>query len=305
MRSAAIPAGLAVAAMFGACFAASGPVTAPGIRIPPNFRFKLERFIVPPSGAVGLLVKARINGGPPLRLLLDSGSQYVVLDRRAAMRSGCTGGIDLDLVGAGALSPKTVKQQEATLEIGDLTLRSVAVLVTDRTVADGVQGVLPLSIFSGFLIRLDIPGKELALLPYPTLETDRSGSIPILLNNQLLFVKGNVNDIHDGYFLLDTGASYTAISRSLAGQLHISDALAQRVPLQGGIADINAPLLNGAVRLRLGSKGPVTGPVVAVDLSTASRYHKLEIAGLIGYPALRDSVLTVSYRDAFIRIGSE
>jgi Aspartyl protease len=305
MSSAAIPAGLAVAAMLGTCFAASGPVTAPGTVLLSSFRFKLERFIVPPTGAVGLLVKARINGGPVLRLLLDSGSQYVVLNRRAAMRSGCTGGIDLDLVGAGALSPKTVKRQEATLEIGDLTLPSVAVLVADRTIADGVQGVLPLSIFSGFLIRLDIPGKELALVPYPTLETDRSGSIPILLNNQLLFVKGYVNDIHEGYFLLDTGASYTAISRSLAGQLHISDALAQRVPLQGGVADIDAPLLNGAVRLRVGSKGPVSGPVVAVDLSTASRYHNLEIAGLIGYPALRDSVLTVNYRDAFIKIGPE
>jgi len=165
--------------------------------------------------------------------------------------------------------------------------------------------VLPLSIFSDFLIRLDIPGKELALLPYSTPQADRAGSIPILLNNQLLFVKGNVNDVHDGYFLLDTGASYTAISRSLAGQLHISDALARRVPLQGGIADINAPLLNGSVRLRLGSIGPVSGPVVAVDLSTASRYHNLEIAGLIGYPALRDSVLVVSYRDAFIKIGPE
>ena len=260
MRSAAIPAGLAVAAMFGTCFAASGPVSAPGTGRLSSFRFKLERLIVPPTGAVGLLVKARINGGPPLRLLLDSGSQHVVLNRRAAMRSGCTGGIDLDLVGAGALAPKTVKQQEATLEIGDLTLPSVVVLVADRTIADGVQGVLPLSIFSSFIIRLDIPGKELVLLPYPTLETDRSGSIPILLNNQLLFVKGNVNDVHDGYFLLDTGASYTAISRSLAGQLHISDALAQRVPLQGGVANIDAPLLNGSVRLRLGLKVPVVRP---------------------------------------------
>jgi hypothetical protein len=37
----------------------------------------------------------------------------------------------------------------------------------------------------------------------------------------------------------------------------------------------------------------------------ASRYRNLEIVGLIGYPALRDSVLIVSYRDAFVRIGSE
>ena len=116
------------------------------------------------------------------------------------------------------------------------------------------------------------------------------------------FLKATVNETHEGYFLLDTGAAYNAISQSMARQLHVSERLSPRVELQGGVAAIDAPLLSGAVRLRLGSERLVNGPVIAVDLSTASRYHRLEISGLIGYSALCDSVLTLNYRDRALRI---
>ncbi len=66
---------------------------------------------------------------------------------------------------------------------------------------------------------------------------------------------------------------------------------------------MSAPLLSGCIRLRLGSHPRMTGPVVAVDFSTASRYHGFEIPGLIVYPALCDSVLTDSYGDSVIHIS--
>jgi len=222
----------------------------------------------------------------------------------AALRSHCTGGADLELIGAGAASATLVKYQTAdTLELGDLTLRGVPLIVAGRTLAEGIQGVLPLSIFAGFLIRLDIPAKELDLLPYPPEQADKARAIPVLSSNQLLFVKGTVNEAHDGYFLLDTGAAYTAISRNLARQLRIPEILTEQVPLRGGVSEIDAPLLSGSIRLQFGSHQVLTGPVVAVDLSTASRYHGFEISGLIGYSALCDSVLTANYRDGLIRIG--
>src|ERR1700693_5460466 len=96
--------------VLGVCFGASGPETPhlPGAL--PGYRVKLDPFVVPPARTVGLLVTARINGGPMLRLLLDSGTQYVVLNRKAALKSGCAGGSDLDLVGAGALSATRARQ---------------------------------------------------------------------------------------------------------------------------------------------------------------------------------------------------
>jgi hypothetical protein len=143
--------------------AAAAPVIVPhAAGNPAGYRIKLERFVVPPNRIAGLLVKARINGGPPLTLLVDSGSQYVVLVRAAALHSHCAGGADFELVGAGAATATRAKRQMAdTLELGDLTLRGVPLIVTDRTLAEGIQGVLPLAIFAEFLIRLDFPAKEL------------------------------------------------------------------------------------------------------------------------------------------------
>jgi len=43
----------------------------------PIYRLKLDPFVAPPVRMVGLIVKARINGGPPLRLLLDSGASMI------------------------------------------------------------------------------------------------------------------------------------------------------------------------------------------------------------------------------------
>lgn len=299
-------AGLVTAAALRVCLAASAP---PAPHLPggaASYRIKLDRFVASPNRAAGLLVKARINGGPLLSLLVDSGTQYVVVDRTAALRSHCAGGADLEMVGAGAASATLVKHGTAdNLELGDLTLRGVPLIVSDRTLGDGIQGVLPLSIFSDFLVRLDFPAKQLDLLPYRTGEADRSAAVPVLSSNQLLFVKGTVNEAHDGYFLLDTGAAFTVISRDLARQLHIPEILAAHMPLRGGVAEIDAPLLSGSIRLQFASHQPVMGPVVAVDLSTASRYHGFEISGLIGYSALCDSVLTISYRDRVIRIRTK
>ncbi len=267
-------------------------------------RVSLGPYVVPPARTVGLLVKARVNGGPVLRLLLDSGAQYLVLDRKAAARSECSGGAGLDLVGAGAPATVVKKLQARTVELGDLMLRDVPLLIASRQLPDGLQGVLPLSAFAEFLIRLDIPGKRLDLLPYPAERDERKGALPALSSNRLLFLKGIVNETNEGYFLLDTGASYNAISRNMVRRLNISEALESLVPLQGGVAEMDAPLLTGRVRLRFPAIELVHGPIVGLDLSTASRYHNLEVAGLIGYPALSGSVLLVNYRDALVRIAS-
>jgi hypothetical protein len=278
-----------------------------GINIPVGtesrtYRLQLAPFVSPPAGTIGLIVKARINGGPPLRLLLDSGADSIVLDRRSAAKSACTGADDIDLVGAGTTGAAKAAHAR-TVEIADLTLRDVPLLIAGQPIPDGIQGVLPLAAFSGFLIRLDVPRKTLDLLPYPAQTDDWSGSLNATSSNRLLFLRGTANRSSEGYFLLDTGAAFSAISRTLARDLNLSEALARRVPLQAGAAGLDAPLLGAGIRLRFGETELDPGPVVAIDLSHSSRYHRLDIAGLIGYPAVAGSVLLVSYRDGLVRIG--
>jgi hypothetical protein len=229
----------------------------------------------------------------------------ITLDPKSAAKSNCAGGTDLDLVGAGSQAAAGARQvRAATVEIGDLLLRDVPVLISGKALGEGIQGVLPLSIFSAFLIRLDVPRKTLDLLPYPAASPDGSENLRALTTNNLLFVRGTVNGRREGYFLLDTGASYIALSKTLARELNLSEALAERVPLQGGTTALDAPIVRGDVRLRFGARELEAGPVVTVDLSVGSRYHNLDFAGLLGFPALSGSVLLVNYRDGLVRIDS-
>jgi hypothetical protein len=261
---------------------------------------KLAPFITNQARSVGLVVSARLNGGNPVDLLLDSGAQTIVLDRRTAVRGGFAGGADWDLVSPGAPAAIVKEASAASVQVGDLTLNNVPVLIVDRQFGDGIHGVLPLALFDGFLIRLDVPGRSLDLLPYPSDPPEAGDSIHAVANHQLLFLDGRVNG-SQGYFLLDTGASYNAISPDVVRRLHIPDAFAPRVALRGG-AEIDAPLIDAGLNVRFGAREMAMAPLVAVDFSTASRYHGLEVAGLVGYPALRDSVVTVNYRDALVQL---
>jgi predicted aspartyl protease len=118
-------------------------------------------------------------------------------------------------------------------------------------------------------------------------------------------VKCQLNCGREGYFLLDTGASYNAISHKLARKLNCSGLLGSDVSLQGGTVPVDGYLTGAVTRLRIGSLKLAPDPLVDVDLSLASRYHQLEISGLIGYPALRGLALVVNYRDGRICVASK
>jgi hypothetical protein len=271
------------------------------------YRIKLQPFVVPPGSVTGLVVPTRINGGPLLRLLLDSGAKYLVLDRKAAAKSGCSGGSEMDLVGAGPNAAKPAKAVTAdTVQVSGLVMRNTAILIAAHQLAEGIDGVLPLRLFAGYLIRLDVPAKYLELSPYPTDQPGISASaVPALADNELLFVKCTVDRRREGFFLLDTGASYNAVSTQLARELNGFEAFAAAIPVRGGTVSMDAREMDSHLRLQAGANPVLFDSLVAVDLSTISRYHNFEIAGLIGYPAIRYSVLTVSYRDSLVHIAKK
>jgi predicted aspartyl protease len=289
----------ATRAILGLAFAQTGMLLAQegSLRIP------LYPYAVPPMPTVsGVLVRARVNGGPALRLLLDSGSQYLVLNRKAAAKSGCTGGSDFPMVGAGDGPPKQVKSLlAAVVAIGDFLAHDVPTLVAGESIADGIDGVAPLTLFAEYLIRLDFRHKSLELVPYEA-NSPGQDDLPVLSNNDLLFVKCKLNRNREGYFLFDTGASYNAISRKLADSLSDPDLLDRGIALQGGVSGLMGQFVGALTNMRFGPVEFRPTHLVAIDLSQASRHHNLEIAGLLGYPALRDLAVQVNYRDTRIQV---
>lgn len=257
--------------------------------------------MVPPARVVGAALKVRVNGGPPLRLLLDSGAQDLVLDRRAAARSGLSGDAPFLLVGPGGEPSQALRSEVEILEAGTWSARHVSVVIAPRTVIAGLDGVAPLTLFNSYLIRLDLGSRMMELYPPPGLTAQRDPGDLEIRHRELLLVGATIESEWT-YFLLDTGACQNAISSRLARKLGWRHPIASKVPMRSGIASVDATPVPAVIRLRIGEIDLRVDPAVAVDLSAASQYNEIEIGGLIGFPTLRDRILTVDYQRSLVHL---
>ena len=278
---------LFVAGLAGSCFAADQP-----------YHLQLNTLVTPSAGAIGLILKTQVDGGPPLRLLLDSGAEHLVLSRDAARKSGLKPGAELDLIGAGA-STRTARMTAGSVEVDTLAFHDCPIVIAGGRLAEGIDGVIPLSLFSDFLIRLDVPRKVLELEPYPPGSQDPDPAfVRAIKQRHLLFLQSRVHQAHDGYMLLDTGSAYNMIDSSAAVALPQARSLS--VTAASGKTD--ARVLPGRLAVQSAGRELVFDRAVAMDLAEIGRRNGIAVSGVIGYPALADSVVTVNYREALVSI---
>lgn len=271
-----------------------------------HYSLKLNQLLTPQTETQGLFAKVRIDGGPVLRMLLDSGASYIMLDRHTGTLLGRTAGSPLDLVGVGVDSRTARQVAPGTVQIGDLLLSGCEMAVVSGHIMDGVDGVIPLSLFSAFLVRLDVPHRTLELDPLPDKATAQDDSYsPVRTENSMLFLQTTLNSSQTGYVLLDTGSSFNAVSWAALGAHRDFGFEYPNVPLLAGTGETEGFRLPHGVRFRFGSRVLSADPAIVVDLSKLSGRHRLPIAGLLGYPALRTSVVTVNYRDGLVRLAGK
>jgi hypothetical protein len=155
------------------------------------------------------------------------------------------------------------------------------------TQADGLVGT---QVFRDYIVEIDATHGRLRLLGKAAVE---EAAIPFRAVGHMVFVP-----FEDGYALVDTGSSYSVVDR---GRVNASGG--QRMPVRtasGAVTEAQRlpiparfDLGNGAV---LWDRHPV-----AVDLTALSRKHGLDVRAVIGYPALRGSVIQVDYREQTLR----
>jgi predicted aspartyl protease len=268
-----------------------------------HYSLKLSALITPQSAILGLYFKARIDGGPVLRMLLDSGAQHILLDKGMAGKLGRTVGSGLELVGVGSASNTGRHATRASLQIGNLVLDGCDILVVNGQIEEGVDGIVPMSLFAGFLVHLDVSRKVLELDGYPSdPPAQDAGYLPVRTDHQLLFLHTVVNESQPGYVLLDTGATYNALSPEAARASRNYWSLTNAIDLRGAAGGTEGFPLPPGVRFRWGARVLSADPAVVLDLSNLARHHQFEIAGILGYPALRNSIVTIDYRDSLVRI---
>jgi hypothetical protein len=263
-----------------------------------QYDLKLFAFYPAPRCPAGVLLHVRINGGRLLRLVLDSGAEFMVIGAKDAHSVGLSAGPEMDLVG---LESRTARVGRAeTVEIGPLSFRNCPVAFVKGKVVEGADGVVPLSLFSAFRLRLDLPAKTLDLTPYPREENSAIAPIRGATRHDLLLVPTILNGNRKGYVIMDTGAFCSAISREVARTLS-GFPIGPEVTLVAGTGAATGQRVPSAVHFAIAQHDLVPHEVVALDLSDLNRHFGVEVVGVLGFPELAHYVLTVDYRNGRVK----
>jgi predicted aspartyl protease len=264
----------------------------------PYVAYKLPLTGFRPEGVAqhGLIITARINGGHPLRLVLDTGARGILLYKSAArdlnlepLVASQVGGL-----GTGQVVGSTLSLAK-TIAFGDLQFRDCLVHVSNRDISPEADGVLAPSLFEQFLVRIDPKAKAIQLSPRIEMETPEAHRALNL--DKLLLVRGEMACDREGWFLLDTGAAFTAMGASTIAQG--ARTAVDMVGAQGSAGAFRV----APIAVKVGGRSLTDPEAIALDLAGLSQREGVEIAGILGYSALSRWPVTIDYRSGLVRIG--
>lgn len=261
---------------------------------------------------LGWILRTRINGSRPLRLMLDTGSRGILLNLADSAS------LHLEQVGAvalGGFGQGSGRQGRYLLagrvQVENLEFANVIVEAADQRLPD-LDGLIGLDLFRQFRIRLDGPHQTLALEPFAGVDpSEGEGERPwgmaqleetsgasLLQAGHVLIAKGQIEGNGPAQFVLDSGAAYSLV-HPRERQLSV-----RTVTLEGMSGITPAAQIVRPVRVRIGGFQGAMYEAMAVSLEGISDQYGLPIHAFAGFPVLRRLATTIDLRSGELFIDS-
>ena len=138
--------------------------------------------------------------------------------------------------------------------------------------------------------------------PDPTPAAAGTEAAETHFRNSVAFIRGHIGDSGPYWFLIDTGASRSALDLSVARSLALENGSPTRVEGSAGTIDAETVRLP-ELRLAGNVVARAIEPTV-YDLSGSLAPEGATIAGIIGYDLLKDFALTIEPRTGFVALAS-
>ena len=257
-----------------------------------------------------ILLPVTVNGYGPSSFVLDTGAGLNLITRRLASLSG----IEAAEVrrGVGAAGAVTLDLGVAdTFRVGDTSLRGLRIGITDEllrigaTVGAQIDGVVGYNFLQRFCLSIDYRRRFVTL----TCSVAMTGSAPgeatpfrlAAPDKPLVLVDAFVNEEGPFRFVLDTGASTTAVSGEVASRLGLRRAAMPAVTGGGGVITAGAARVD-SIRLGIGAAGPLD--LVVTDATEhISRTLGESIDGILGYNFLSNFAVVIDYLSSVISLN--
>ncbi len=267
-----------------------------------------------PESPFGFGLRVSLNGGKPLRLLLDTGASGICVSPSAAKKAGLlavpasefkAGGI-----GDGPLRRGT-RYVASGVRIGDVAFADVPIDAFGGVKGGIVDGLIGTDLFNQFLVRVDFVGRKL-ILEAATSACHRDPAVPndagpvsagyhrVARWKHLLAIPTRAGERDAELFLIDSGAEMNLIDSGVASEVAEVYRDGTRVyGVQGRVRSVSkaldVDLVFGAFRQRNAS-------LVAIDLKPQGDTCGFRIGGVLGMSALQHLELTIDYCEGTVRL---
>lgn len=245
----------------------------------------------------GIILRARINGGPPLRLQLDSGAKGLILNPAAGRTAGLEILAGSVMVGFGSEQPAFGHVAlAASLEVDAFQITNLLAEVSNTNLVPQADGLIGLDVFKDFIIHLKPGLRRLDLEPLESAQPCADCSQAYRMEN-LLLLRATINGQTEGNFILDTGSAISLIShRMVAGG-------GRTTRLNGAQGQQEVVLRSTPASFRIGPQRFLTFDYATLDTGRISERYGTSIAGAIGYSLLRDLNVMVDFRRGLVKLS--
>jgi len=234
----------------------------------------------------GYVLDADLGGKRPVPLLLDTGSGGLFLVARAVRKQAVPLSEETVFAGGGEGRQATRRALLPKAAIGTVAWKDALVTLADRELEPTGRylGVIGLSVFEGYRVTLDLATPKMVLEAGARVP---DGEPYWTVQGQWL-VQALASGSR-GLYLLDTGASASAVSFEVAGPAARSTAGGKHEGYSGRLAS------RAVSGIEISWAGRSTGsrPLAALDLSQRSRLGGVEIGGQVGLDLLAGRTLVL------------
>jgi predicted aspartyl protease/Flp pilus assembly protein TadD len=272
--------------------------------------------------------------GKRRRLEIDTGASGLLLSRDVAKSAGLVPEAEIKESGVGDEgSAGAFVTHVDDIKIGAMEFKNCMVQVLEKDSKLGSDGLIGPDVFRDFLVTLDIPGREVRLGPLPKrpdetaaqpASLDTSGKsegllseadsakdryvapemkdwTPVFRYGHFLIFPTVIGKTPVKLFMMDTGAGMDTITPEAAREVtHVAGS--GDVHIFGISGEVKKTLVADKVTIGFAGVRQMVSDMDSFDSGSITQFSGVEISGAIGFPTLRELVITIDYRDNLIHV---
>ena len=280
------------------------------------------------SSAVGTDV---VFNGKRKRLQVDTGAGGLLITEATAKSLGLVAEAEVKIGGIGDEGPRdSYITHVDNLRLGEMEFKNCLVQVVAGKSTLQADGLLGPDIFRAYVVTLDFPMHEMRLSPLPKRPDDQTEAArlntqedtpttarqprdryvaPEMKDWTKVFRYGHdlifattIGNVPKKLFVMDTGAGLNMISQTAAREVTGVEGVDGIVEgLNGKVKDVAN---TGAISITVAGVRMVADEGLrAIDMSKFTRSAGVELAGFLGYPLLKEFVISIDYRDNLVHLA--